>query len=52
MSSLRRIVTVLARCGDVRSEAVFREDQVIVSLVLLGFSTPVAKLWIYVDEDD
>jgi Uma2 family endonuclease len=49
---LKRQVTVLARRGDVWSEAVFRDDQVIVSLVLPGFATTVADLWIDVDEND
>ena len=49
---LKRQVTVLSRRGDVWHEAVFREGQVIVSLVLPGFATTVAELWIDVDEDD
>jgi Uma2 family endonuclease len=49
---LKRQVTVPSRRGDVWHEAVFRGDQVIVSLVLPGFATTVAELWIDVDEDD
>ncbi len=39
-------VTVLTRRGDVWDEAVFRDEQVIASLVLPGFATTVAELWI------
>ncbi len=51
---LERKVTVLTRRGDTWSEAVFRGDQVIVNLVLPGFATTVAELWVGVDdaEDD
>ena len=51
---LERKVTVLTRRGDTWSEAVFRGDQVIASLVLPGFATTVAELWVGVDdaEDD
>jgi Uma2 family endonuclease len=49
---LKRQVTVLTRRGDTWHEAVFRDDQVIVSLVLPGFATTVAELWIGVEEDD
>jgi Uma2 family endonuclease len=52
---LKRQVTVLTRRGDAWSEAVFRDDQVIVSLVLPGFASTVAELWIDVEagnEDD
>ena len=47
---LERKVTVLTRRGDTWSEAVFRDDQVIASLVLPGFATTVAELWVGVDE--
>ena len=49
---LERQVTVLTRRGDAWNEAVFRDDQVIGSLVLPGFATTVAELWIDVDSDD
>jgi Uma2 family endonuclease len=49
---LERKVTVLTRRGDTWSEAVFRDDQVIVSLVLPGFATTVAELWVDVEDDD
>jgi len=49
---LERKVTVLTRRGDTWSEAVFRDDQVIVSLVLPGFATTVAELWVDVEEAD
>ena len=49
---LERKVTVLTRRGDTWSEAVFRDDQVIVSLVLPGFATTVAELWVDVEEDN
>jgi Uma2 family endonuclease len=49
---LKRQVTVLTRRGDTWSEAVFRDDQVIPSLVLPGFATTVAELWIDVEEDN
>ncbi len=49
---LERKVTVLTRRGDTWSEAVFRGDQVIASLVLPGFATTVAELWVGVDEAD
>ena len=48
-------MTVLTRRGDTWSEAVFRDDWVIVSLVLPGFTTTVAEPWVDVergDEDD
>ncbi len=44
-------VTVLTRRGDVWDEAVFRDEQVIASLVLPGFATTVAELWIDVEDD-
>jgi Uma2 family endonuclease len=47
---LERKVTVLTRRGDTWSEAVFRDDQVIVSLVLPGFATTVAELWADVED--
>ncbi len=43
---------MLTRHGDVWDEAVFRDDQVIASLVLPGFATTVAELWIDVEEED
>ena len=49
---LERKVTVLTRRGDTWAEAVFRGDQVIASLVLPGFATTVAELWVDVDEDE
>jgi Uma2 family endonuclease len=47
----KRQVTVLTRRGDTWYEAVFRDDQVIASLVLPGFATTVAELWTDVEED-
>jgi Uma2 family endonuclease len=49
---LKRQVTVLTRRGDTWAEAVFREQQVIGSLVLPGFATTVAELWMDIEEDD
>jgi len=49
---LQRKVTVLARRGDAWDEAVFRDEQVIGSLVLPGFATTVAELWIDVQDED
>ncbi|MHB1557125.1 MAG: Uma2 family endonuclease [Isosphaeraceae bacterium] len=49
---LERKVTVLSRRGDTWSEAVFRDEQTIVSLVLPGFATTVAELWVGVEDDD
>jgi Uma2 family endonuclease len=49
---LERKVTVLTRRGDTWSEAVFRDDQVIASLVLPGFATTVAELWLDVEENN
>ncbi len=48
---LERKVTVLTRRGDVWSEAVYRGDQAIVSLVLPRFATTVAELWVGVEDD-
>jgi Uma2 family endonuclease len=48
---LERKATVLTRRGDTWSEAVFRDEQVIVSLVLPGFATTVAELWVDLEED-
>jgi hypothetical protein len=42
----------LTRRGDAWDEAVYREQQVITSLVLPGLSTTVAELWIDVDKED
>ncbi len=47
----KHTVTVLTRRGDRWDEAVFRDNQVIGSLVLPGFATTVAELWIDVEED-
>jgi Uma2 family endonuclease len=44
------VVTVLARHGDAWSEAVFRDEQVIVSLILPGFATTVAELWVDLED--
>ena len=49
---LKRQVTVLTRRGDAWDEAVFRDEQLIGSLVLPGFTTTVAELWIDVEDDD
>ena len=49
---LKEQVTVLTRRGDAWDEAVFRGEQVIRSLVLPGFATTVAELWIDVEVDD
>jgi Uma2 family endonuclease len=49
---LKRIVTVLTRHGDTWDEAVFRDEQVIVSLVLPGLTTTVAELWLDFEEVD
>jgi Uma2 family endonuclease len=49
---LKRIVTVLTRHGDAWSEAVFRDEQVIVSLILPGFATTIAEVWVDSDDDD
>ena len=47
----KHTVTVLTRRGDSWAEAVFRDNQVIVSLVLPNFATTVAELWVDVEED-
>jgi Uma2 family endonuclease len=47
---LKLQVTVLTRRGDAWDEAVFRGEQVIRSLLLPGFATTVAELWIGVVE--
>jgi Uma2 family endonuclease len=47
---IERKVTVLTRRGDTWAEAVFRDDQVIVSLVLPGFATTVVELWVDVED--
>ena len=49
---LKRQVTVLTRRGDAWDEAVFRDQQVIKSLVLPDLAATVAELWIDVDEED
>jgi Uma2 family endonuclease len=48
---LRRQVTVLTRRGDAWHEAVFRDQQVLASLVLPGFATTVAELWVDIDAE-
>jgi Uma2 family endonuclease len=48
---LKLQVTVLTRRGDVWDEQVFRDEQVITSLVLPGLATTVAELWIDVEND-
>jgi Uma2 family endonuclease len=48
---LKLIVTVLTRRGDAWNEAVYREQQVVVSLVLPGFATTVAELWVDFEND-
>ena len=50
VNPLERKVTVLTRRGDTWSEAFFRGDQVIVSLVRPGFATTVAELWADVED--
>ena len=47
----KRVVMVLTRRGDTWHESVFRDDQMIGTLVLPGFGTTVAELWIDVEED-
>jgi Uma2 family endonuclease len=49
---LKRQVTVLTRRGDSWDEAVFRDQQVIQSLVLPDLTTTVAELWAGVDDED
>jgi Uma2 family endonuclease len=49
---LKRQVTVLTRRGDSWDEAVFRDQQVIQSLVLPGLTTTVAELWADVENED
>jgi Uma2 family endonuclease len=46
---MQRHVVVLIRDGDVWIEHVFRDDQIIASLVLPGFETRVAELWIDIE---
>jgi Uma2 family endonuclease len=48
---LKLIVTVVTRHGDAWSEAVFRDEQVIVSLIVPGFATTVAELWVDLEDD-
>jgi Uma2 family endonuclease len=52
VAPLKEQVTVLTRRGDAWDEAVFRGEQVFRSLVLPGFATTVAELWIDVEADD
>jgi Uma2 family endonuclease len=47
----KHIVTVLTRRGDTWDETVFRDEQVISSMVLPGIVTTVAELWLDVEED-
>ncbi len=42
---MKHQVTILTRRGDAWDETVFRDQQVIVSLVLPGLATTVAELW-------
>jgi Uma2 family endonuclease len=49
---LLRQVTVLTRRGDAWDESVFRDDQVILSLVLPDLATTVAELWIGIEDED
>ena len=49
---LKRQVTVLTRRGDAWHEVVLRDQQVITSLVLPGFTTTVAELWTDVEDDE
>jgi Uma2 family endonuclease len=49
---LKHLVTVLTRRGDAWNEELFRDQQVIGSLVLPGFGTTVAELWINVESSD
>ena len=48
---LKRQVTVLTRRGDTWHETIVRDEQIIPSLVLPGFATTVAELWVDVVED-
>ena len=48
---LKLVVTVLTRHGDAWSEAVFRDEQLIVSLILPGLATTVAELWVNLEDD-
>ena len=49
---LKEQVTVLTRRGDTWNEVVLRDQQVIASLVLPGFATKVAELWIDAEDDE
>jgi Uma2 family endonuclease len=49
---LKRQFTVLTRRGATWNEALFRDDQIITSLVLPDFATTVAELWIDVEGDN
>ena len=49
---LKRQVTVLTRRGDTWQETIVRDEQIIPSLVLPGFATTVAELWVDVEADD
>jgi Uma2 family endonuclease len=48
---LKRIVTVLTRRGDAWNEAVYSEQQVIISLVLPGLKATVAELWVDLEDE-
>jgi Uma2 family endonuclease len=48
---LKRQVTVLTRHGDTWNELVVKGDQLIASLVLPGFATTVAELWVDAEEE-
>jgi Uma2 family endonuclease len=49
---LKRQVMLLTRRGDAWDEVVLRDQQVITSLVLPGFATTVAELWVDVEETE
>jgi Uma2 family endonuclease len=49
---LQRQVTVLTRRGDAWDGSVYRDNQVIKSLVLPGLTTTVAELWNDVEDED
>jgi hypothetical protein len=49
---LKHQVTVLTRHGDVWDEKVYRDKEIIGSLVLPGFATTVAELWADVEEEE
>jgi Uma2 family endonuclease len=49
---LKRQVTVLTRRGDSWDEAIFRDQQVIQSLVLRGLTTTIAELWMDIEDEE